>query len=44
MFIVDVVEKFLVGMVDIVLFVLFIGVLLYWFCGCKKKVEIVVFI
>ncbi|XP_027052043.1 NADPH--cytochrome P450 reductase-like [Pocillopora damicornis] len=35
----DVAEKPLVGTVDIVLFASFIGVLLYWFCGRKKKAE-----
>lgn len=32
-------EKPLVGTVDIVLLASFIGVLLYWFCGRKKKAE-----
>jgi len=32
-------EKSLVGTVDIVLLASFIGVLLYWFCGRKKKSE-----
>ncbi|PFX23368.1 NADPH--cytochrome P450 reductase [Stylophora pistillata] len=32
-------EKPLVGTVDIVLLASFIGVLLYWFCGRKKKTE-----
>lgn len=35
----DVAEKPLVGTVDIVLLASFIGVLLYWFCGRKKKAE-----
>lgn len=35
----DVAEKPLVGTVDIVLLASFIGVLLYWFCGRKKKTE-----
>ncbi|XP_020616329.1 NADPH--cytochrome P450 reductase-like [Orbicella faveolata] len=32
-------EKSLVGTIDIVLLASFIGVLLYWFCGRKKKTE-----
>lgn len=32
-------EKPLVGTIDIVLFASFVGVVLYWFCGRRKKTE-----
>ena len=34
-------EKPLVGTIDIVLFASFVGVVLYWFCGRRKKTETV---
>lgn len=32
-------EKPLVGTIDIVLFASFVGFVLYWFCGRRKKAE-----